>query len=239
MQTSKYLVTNRGIEFIEQVPVVGDVNVDTFLFDFDSEWDGFEKTLVLNIDGTTYADHLDSEDKVVLRNEVYNASEVTFGLFGTKGTGQNQAILSTPMKFLETIPSTFGQIRNIENLPDRDTWNLYTQEMLALVARGEATLEDIAGLISEFHTYCENFITQINEIKSDTKDYKDEASAILENVQEVKQDIIDMGSSRTFATFYLDAKTGGLYVVNAESLGNMGFFLKDGGLYVQMSTEIN
>lgn len=206
MKTSRYRIAREAdsqnpiIKYIEQVPIVGDVNVDTFLFEFDSEWEGFEKTLVLNIDGKCYADHIDSNNEVILRKEVYNAEEVTFGVYGIKGTGQNKSILSTPTVYMETLPSTWGQIGDIEDLPDRDTWNLYTQEMLALVAEGKLSAQECETILQDIRAIQTAINTTAGNVDSDKQDVARMKQEIAEIIAAAKLKISEYNANAAEVT---------------------------------------
>lgn len=234
MVTSKFKIENKKIKRIDEVPIVGDLNVDTFSFEFDSEWEGLTKTILFIKDDKKHLDNL-IDDEIVLPNMVYGAGDLLFGLYGKQG---NQVICSTPLYSITVLQSAYSESDNPDNLPDETTWDRYTQIMLSLVAEGQLTLAECNQVLESMRDYYENTKAEIEEIRDATEGYKNDAQEILQDVEDVKQDIIDMGASRTFATFYLDAKTGKLYVVNAESLGNMGFFIQDGKLYVSMKTEV-
>lgn len=238
MKIFNYKVENRRIAYIgnEEVSIVGDSNVDTFAFTFDSEWEGLTKTLVL-INGTQKELVNLINDEGVIPSSIYHNGVLVFGVYGRNN--QNEVVLSSVMSTITIRDGAYNMSDNPTNLPDKSTWDRYTDIMLGLVGQGEITLENCQALFLEMKAYYDDAIVAMTQYKNDTEGFKNDAQDILENVQDVKQDIIDMGSSRTFATFYLDAKTGKLYVVNAESLGNMGFFLRDGKLYVSMKTEIN
>lgn len=236
MVTSKFKIENREIEFLETVSMAGNANVDTFLFEFDAEWEGLTKTLVLTNNAQPVLVNL-IEDEAVIPASVYHDGLLTFGVYGRNEN--DEVVLSSLMYTMEIYDGAYNMSGNPSNLPDKTTWDRYTDIMLGLVAQGQLTLEECQNVLSSMQSYYADAKQEIEGIRDTTEGYKNDAQQILENVEDVKQDIIDMGSSRTFATFYLDAKTGKLYVVNAESLGNMGFFLRDGKLYVSMKTEIN
>lgn len=153
MKTSRYSVIDREIDYIETTTITGNENVDTFQFEFDSEWDSFgHKFFLLNVDGTCYIDELNENNEVVLRSIAYDNDNVTFGVYGINGSSK----LSSNIVWLETTPSAFGQIKDVDNIPDKDVWVEYTQEMLGLLAQGQITLED-----------CQSILTQIQEIQRD------------------------------------------------------------------------
>jgi len=207
MQTSKFKVENRKIEELEVVPIIGNVHVDTFSFEFDAEWDGFTKMLALCIDGDWYEDILDDNDEVEVRKEAYDAIEVTFGIYGIKG----EETLSTSISWLHTKSSTFGKIGDVKNLPDKETWNLYTREMLALVAEGKLTLRE-----------CNNILDNIQEYKTETEQFKNDAQAI-------RDDVFNMARAFIYPTFEVDPVIGHLYLNSTDNLENMGFSISDNG----------
>ena len=60
------------------------------------------------------------------------------------------------------------------------------------------------------------------EIEATTKEYRDE--------------VVNTANARMFINFYVDVATGGLYAINATTLKNLIFTLKeDGGLYVSIT----
>ena len=80
-------------------------------------------------------------------DKICHNDDVTFGVFakevpmeeGEIEAGEEVAstipTLSTDIVWLETIPSAFGQIKTVDGLPDKTVWELYTEEMLALLAQ--------------------------------------------------------------------------------------------------------
>ena len=234
MITTNFLVKKRKISQLDSIPYTGEFNIDKFKFQFDEEWTGLNKTLVIVADNTYNVALLN--DECLVPQEFYDKKgNIMIGVFGSN---DNQKILATGWLPIYVEDDSYTG-EEPSNLPTPTQWDLYISEINRLLSACEATVVECNDILLQLQNDYSTYLEEFNQIKSDTESYKNEASGILANVEQVKQDIIDMGSSRTFATFYLDAKTGGLYVVNAESLGNMGFFLKDGGLYVQMSTEIN
>lgn len=168
MRQSIYQIENRRISFCDVANITGNENVDTFHFDFDSEWDVFnDKYLVLNVDGKSYIDKLDSNNNVVLRSVAYDNDNVTFGVYGI----HENAKLSTNIVWLETIPSIFGQIKEVDGVPSKTVWELYTEEMLALLAQGQITLEQ-----------CQNVLSDVQDVK-----------ALIEQLKrDVEQDKVDV-----------------------------------------------
>ena len=235
MRETSFKIENREIEYIEVSILSGNANVDTFSFTFDSEWEGLTKTLVLQNNGQPYLANL-IEDKAVIPAGVYHDGFMSFGVYGRNQ--EDEVVLSSLMYTLEIHDGAYVYSGNPQNLPDKSTWDEYTDIMLGLVAQGQLTLENCQQVLSDMQSYYTDAKEEITGIKNDTKDYRDEAQDILADCEDVKQDIIDMGSARTFATFYLDPKTGHLYVVNAESLGNMNFYLENKHLFVKIKTEV-
>ena len=236
MRQSKFKIENREIDFIETVSMAGNANVDTFLFEFDNEWEGLTKTLVLQNGSQPVLVNL-INDEAIIPASVYHDGILTFGVYGRNEN--DEIVLSSLMYTLEISDGAYNYSGNPSNLPDKSTWDQYTDIMLGLVGQGEITLENCQSVLSDMQTYCIDKKAEMEGIRDTTEGYKNDAQDILEDVQDIKQDIIDMGSSRTFATFYLDATTGDLYVINSESLGNMGFFVQDGDLYVNINSEVN
>lgn len=165
MRTSNYSVFNRKISFCDVANITGNKNVDTFHFDFDSEWDVFNyKYLVLFVGTKSYIDLLDSNNNVVLRSVAYDRDDVTFGVIGKNVPIEEGEIeegeeivptsptLSSNIVWLETIPSAFGQIKTVDGLPDKTVWELYTEEMLGLLAQGQINAENAQASADDANT---------------------------------------------------------------------------------------
>jgi len=236
MITTNLEVKKRKISVLEnQIPYTGEYNIDSFHFTFDDEWNGLDKTLVIIADNQRYNVAL-LNDMCVIPYQFYDyKGNVLIGLFGTDGTNQTLATGWLPL-YIED--DAYARGVEPENLPTQTQWDLFITEINGLLEQCQATKQQCQDILDQMGRDYITYIGELNQIKEDTKGYKNQAQEILEDVEDIKQDIIDMGSARTFATFYLDAVTGDLYVINAESLGNMGFFVQDGDLYVNINSEV-
>jgi len=236
MLITNFRVEKRKISLIDNpVPFTGEYNIDTFKFEFDEEWEGLNKTLVIVSDNTYNVSLLN--DQCLIPMEFYNKKgSISIGVFGTIGNGK---ILATGMYPIYIEEDAYKRGQEPANLPTQTQWDLYITEINGLLVQCQATKRQCDEVLAQLTRDYNAYILEFNQIKQDTKDYRDETSTIYAQVEQVKQDIIDMGSARTFATFYVDPQTGELYVVNAESLGNMGFYVHDYNLWVQINTEVN
>lgn len=192
MRTSNYSVINREIKFCDVANITGNEEVDTFHFDFDSEWNVFNaKYFLLIVDGKCYIDELDSNNDVVLREVAYDNANVTFGVYGIQGKSK----LSSNVVWLETIPSAFGQIKDVEGLPDKEVWELYTEEMLALLAQGQIALEECQDVL----TSVQNIQTLLEQLKQDVEDdvgtVEDLKAQIESDIAEVNAKIVAFDSN--------------------------------------------
>ena len=236
MITTNFLVKKRKISQLDSVPYTGEYNIDTFHFEFDEEWNGLDKTLVIVTDNKRYNVPL-LHDECVIPYEFYTyKGNVLIGLFGTY-EGQYQT-LATGWLPIYIEDDSYSSVEP-ENLPTPTQWDLYVTEINRLLGLCEESEENCQAILEQLQNDYNTYIEEFNQIKNDTEEYKNQTEQILQDVEDVKQDIIDMGASRTFATFYLDAQTGDLYVIDASSLGNMGFYVQDGDLYVNINSEVN
>ena len=65
---------------------------------------------------------------------------------------------------------------------------------------------------------------------------RDEFEDIEETTKTYRDEVVNTANSRMFINFYVDVATGGLYAINASTLRNLIFTLKeDGGLYVTIT----
>lgn len=227
MITTNFVVKKRKISQINSIPFTGEYNIDTFKFEFDEEWEGLDKTLVIVTDETYNVALLN--DECVVPMEFYDKKgEVKIGLFGSSG---NEKILATGWCSIYPEDDAYKRGQEPSNLPTPTQWDLYVAEINRLLEACQASQEQCEDIAEQLARDYQDYLDELTEIR-------DEASEILDNVEQVRQDIIDMGATRMFATFYLDASTGRLYVVGAESLGNMNFFIQDSKLYVNIITEV-
>ena len=196
MRQTTYNIYDRRIVWAEGTSITGNENVDKFHFEFDSEWDEFEaKFMVLIVDGTSYIDQLDAENNVTLRNVVYDKENVEFGVYGIDT--DTSAKLSTNIIGIETTESIWGRIRDISDLPSKTQWEIYTEEMLALLAQGSITLEACQQALTDALSAKETtkgYMDTTEGYKNTTKGYMDTTEGYKQDVAGLKQDTINIVS---------------------------------------------
>ena len=86
MIITNFLVKKRKISQIDSVPYTGEYNIDTFEFEFDDEWEGLDKTLVIVAGDKRYNVAL-MHNACVVPFETYQVKgNILIGVFGTDGT---------------------------------------------------------------------------------------------------------------------------------------------------------
>ena len=178
MYNSKFSIINRKIDFIETVPMAGNSNVDTFTFEFDSEWDGLTKTLVL-INGTQPALANLIDDSANIPSSIYHDGILTFGVYGRNN--EDEVVLSSLMYSMPIENGAYNLSGNPSNLPDKTTWDEYTDIMLALVAQGRITLEE-----------CQQVLASTESARDLAQGYMNDAKGYKEDTEGLKQDVIDI-----------------------------------------------
>jgi len=190
MRQTTYNINDRRINWAEGTNITGNENVDKFHFEFDSEWDAFNaKFFVLIVEGTSYIDQLDNENSVILRDVVYDKENVEFGVYGIDTT--NNAKLSTNIIGIETTESIWGKIRDISDLPSKTQWEIYTEEMLGLLAQGAITLEECQQALADARSARDTAEGYKNTTKGymDTAEgYKNTAKGYMDTTEGFKND---------------------------------------------------
>jgi len=194
MKQTTYSVRDRRINWVDVTNITGVENVDKFHFEFDSEWDEFEgKFFVLIVDGTSYINQLDENNDVILRNIVYEKQNVTFGVYGIDT--ENGAKLASNIVAIETTPSIWGQIRDISDLPSKTQWEVYTEEMLGLLAEGDITLEQCQQALSDTQSardLTQGYKETTEGYKNTTKGYMDTTEGYKNDTAGLKQDVVNI-----------------------------------------------
>lgn len=173
MVTTNFLVKKRKISQIDSIPYTGEDNIDTFKFEFDEEWEGLDKTLVIVSGNNRYNIAL-LHDQCVVPFEFYQIKgNVLIGLFGTDGTYQTLATGWLPI-YVEEDSYEVGV--EPDNLPTQTQWDAFVTEINNLLEQAEASEEHCAEIleqIEELKSTIESYMSTIEGYKDTTKGYMD------------------------------------------------------------------
>lgn len=145
MKITKFEIKNRMIEKIDFETYTGELNVDTFHFDFDEEWTGLDKTLVIIAEDKTYNVALLNDEAIIPSEAYVNNKAITLGVFGQK----ENTILSSSLTELWMTKGAYQEGENPSNLPTPTQWDLYISEINRLLEEGEENKNDIEKLAKE------------------------------------------------------------------------------------------
>lgn len=145
MKITNFEIRERKLNKLNSVTYTGDLNVDTFHFDFDEEWMGLDKTLVIIADVSTYNIPL-LNDEAVLPSEVYMDNQsITVGVFGRN----SDTILSSNLINISLTKGAYIEGEEPSNLPTPTQWDLYIQEINRLLDEAKATEEECKRVLEE------------------------------------------------------------------------------------------
>ena len=186
MVTTNFLVKKRKISQLDSVPYTGEYNIDTFHFEFDEEWEGLDKTLVLISGGQRYNIAL-LNDSALMPFETYQIKgNVQIGLFGTDNGNR---VLATGWLPLYIEEDSYEVNTEPENLPSPTQWDLYVTEINGLLNQCRATKEDCEEILNQMQLDYEQYLRELNQIKSDTEDLKDDTQTIHDETNQIKTDV--------------------------------------------------
>ena len=147
------------------IKYTGVYNVDTFRFNFDEEWDGLVKTLTIIVGDTTYNVPL-IEDEAILPKEAYvKDKRVAIGIYGS---GEDK-LLATELIDLIMSKGAYEEGKEPENLPTPSQWDLYIEQINAIVKNVEELTSGLEDKVSEVETKLAN-----GEFKGDKGDKGDQ-----------------------------------------------------------------
>lgn len=186
MVTTNFLVKKRKISQLDSVPYTGEYNIDTFHFEFDEEWEGLDKTLVLISGGQRYNIAL-LNDSALMPFETYQIKgNVQIGLFGTDNGYRALATGWLPLYIEE---DSYEVNTEPENLPSPTQWDLYVTEINGLLNQCRATKEDCEEILNQMQLDYEQYLQELNQIKSDTEDIKEDTQTIYRATYQIKTDV--------------------------------------------------
>lgn len=147
MNLLEFTVTGNHLTIsTEPVSTGGSVNYDKCSFEFDSEWDGFEKTAVFGMGRDTYRVALDENDSCFIPSPcMENEGIITVGVFGTND---------------DTVIASNAVAHHVEEgISDLGDW---FEEDYSLVLRAVSNMESRVGdCLRELNENFENVMTQI------------------------------------------------------------------------------
>ncbi|MBO5179265.1 MAG: hypothetical protein J6B87_02840 [Clostridia bacterium] len=169
MKTTNFKIEERKLNKLNSVPYMGELNVDTFHFEFDEEWIGLEKTLVIIAEGKTYNVAL-LNDEAVLPTEAYiDNKSINIGVFGKK----DNTILSTNLIDIWITKGAYAEGQEPSNLPTPTQWDLYIAEINRLLDEANASKEE-----------CERILEEMTELKEKVEKAEQGVDAFNKNATE-------------------------------------------------------
>ena len=186
MVQTNFLVKKRKISQLDSVPLTGEYNIDTFHFDFDEEWEGLDKTLVLISGGQRYNIALLNNEALMPFETYQIKGNVQIGLFGTDNGYRTLATGWLPLYIEE---DSYEVNTEPENLPSPTQWDLYVTEINRLLALCEASEENCQSILNQMQLDYESYVAELNQIKSDTEGIKQDTQAIYNQTNQIKTDV--------------------------------------------------
>ena len=169
MKTTNFKIEERKLNKLNSVPYMGELNVDTFHFEFDDEWAGLEKTLVIIAEDKTYNVAL-LNDEAVLPTEAYiDNKSISIGVFGKK----DNTILSTNLIDIWITKGAYAEGQEPSNLPTPTQWDLYIAEINRLLDEANASKEE-----------CERILEEMTELKEKVEKAEQGVDAFNKNATE-------------------------------------------------------
>lgn len=168
MKTTNFKIQERKLNKLNVVPYTGELNVDTFHFEFDEEWTGLEKTLVIIAENKTYNVAL-LNDEAVLPTEAYiDNKSISIGVFGKK----DNTILSTNLIDIWITKGAYAEGQEPSNLPTLTQWDLYVEEINNLLKESKANVEA-----------CNKVLLEVEKLKNETQTIKEEVEKAELNIE--------------------------------------------------------
>lgn len=162
MVSTNFLVKKRKISQIDSIPYTGEDYIDTFKFEFDGEWEGLDKTLVIVSGNQRYNVPL-LNDECVVPFEFYQIKgNVLIGLFGTDGEYQTLATGWLPI-YVEEDSYEVGV--EPENLPTPTQWDLYVTEINELLRQCQASEDSCSEILSDIQGLKTELEAEVAEIE--------------------------------------------------------------------------
>lgn len=225
MKITKFEIKQRVLNKLNQVTYTGKSNIDTFDFEFDEEWIGLEKTLVIITDIATYNVPI-LNNKVTIPTEFYIDSQiVTIGVFGKK----DNTILSSTLKNIWLTKGAYTLGQEPANLPTPTQWDLYIEQINKLLNKSKTNAENCEKILSEVRiiqnelenaklnldVYNQNSIEKIQELNDMVQNKKSEINSHVENK---KQELENFAKTITVITSGTDDLIDGKSELPAGSM---------------------
>ena len=211
MKTTKFQIKERILNKLSQVTYTGKSNVDIFHFEFDEEWLGLEKTLVIITDISTYNIPL-LNDEAVVPNEFYLDSQiVTVGVFGKK----DDIILSSTLKNIWLTKGAYTLGQEPSNIPTPTQWDLYIQEINNLINKSQDAEAECKKTLEEVKNYKDNVEKVADTFEENVTEKIKEYNT---NVENKKKELEDFSKSITVITAGTDDLIDGVSELPAGSM---------------------
>ena len=211
MKTTKFQIKERILNKLSQVTYTGKSNVDIFHFEFDEEWLGLEKTLVIITDISTYNIPL-LNDEAVVPNEFYLDSQiVTVGVFGKK----DDIILSSTLKNIWLTKGAYAVGQEPSNIPTPTQWDLYIQEINNLINKSQDAEAECKKTLEEVKNYKDNVEKVADTFEENVTEKIKEYNT---NVENKKKELEDFSKSITVITAGTDDLIDGVSELPAGSM---------------------
>lgn len=212
MRTTNFEVKNRILNKIDSITYTGDLNVDTFLFDFDDEWQELDKTLVLIIGEKTYNVAL-INDEAVLPNEAYlDNQSITVGVFGKKG----DTILSSNLINIWMTKGAYVEGQEPDNLITPTQWDLYVEEINRLLSEAKASEEECQKALEEVRLIQQKMEEAELDIDEYNSNHDEKMKAYNSNSEQKTTEYNNNATQKIGAYNTNDAQKTSAYNLNAE-----------------------
>lgn len=186
MVITNFKVQKRKVSQIDSIPYTGEYNIDTFKFEFDDEWEGLDKTLVIVSGNRRYNVPLLNNECVVPFEFYQIKGTIEIGLFGTDGEYRTLATGWLPLYVEE---DTYEVNVEPENLPTPTQWDLYVTEINRLLELAQATEQQCEDILSQLTNDYNAYVAEMNQIKADTQLIKEDVDGLKSDTQGLKNDV--------------------------------------------------
>ena len=192
MKITNFEVKDRKLNKLNSVTYTGDFNVDTFHFDFDEEWNGLEKTLVIIADKITYNVPL-LNDEAILPNEVYvDNQSIGIGVFGRN----ENTILSSNVMNIWINKGAYMEGEKPSNLPTPTQWDLYVEQINKFLKESKINAENCEEILFEVRNLQNEFENTKLDIEVYNQNHFEKVTEYNQNSIEKTQNFYEVVESK-------------------------------------------